>query len=131
MTRWPTGAGSGFLALDHNQDGVINDGSELFGPTSGNGFAELAAYDSDNNGWLDENDPVFNDLRLWVMGEGGTSYLATLASRGIGALLLNSADTEFSLTDSNNATLGQIRDTSIFVRENGSVGTIQEVDLAV
>ena len=125
------GAGSGFLALDHNQDGVINDGSELFGPTSGNGFAELAAYDSDNNGWLDENDPIFNELRLWIMGEGSSNYLATLASRGIGALLLDNADTEFSLNDSSNNTLGQIRDSSIFVRENGSVGTIQEVDLAV
>lgn len=125
------GSGSGFLALDRNEDGVINDGSELFGPESGNGFAELASYDNDNNGWLDENDPIFTDLRLWVMGEGGGSYLETLASRGIGALLLNSADTQFRLTDSNNGTLGQIRESSIFVRENGSVGTIQEVDLAV
>ncbi|MDH3394331.1 MAG: hypothetical protein OEL66_10015, partial [Desulfobulbaceae bacterium] len=125
------GSGSGFLALDHNKDGVINGGSELFGPESGDGFAELARYDSDNNGWLDENDPVFKDLRLWIMGEGGGSYLETLASRGIGALLLNSADTQFRLADSNNGTLGQIRESSIFIRENGSAGTIQEVDLAV
>ncbi len=125
------GSGSGFLALDLNEDGVINDGSELFGPESGNGFADLAKYDTDSNGWLDENDPVFTDLKLWVMGTNGENYLETLASRGIGALLLNNTDTEFRLTDSNNATLGKIQNTSIFVRENGSVGTIQEVDLAV
>ncbi len=29
---------SGFLAFDKNADGMINDGSELFGPESGNGF---------------------------------------------------------------------------------------------
>ena len=44
------GKGSGFLALDKNGDGVINDGSELFGTKSGDGFADLAAYDEDGNG---------------------------------------------------------------------------------
>ncbi|MFQ8776527.1 MAG: hypothetical protein ACLR78_02345 [Roseburia sp.] len=38
-------SGSGYLALDRNGDGIINDGSELFGTQSGNGFADLAAYD--------------------------------------------------------------------------------------
>lgn len=42
--------GSGFLALDKNGDGQINDGTELFGPAMGDGFAELALYDLDNNG---------------------------------------------------------------------------------
>lgn len=46
--------GSGYLALDKNGDGVINDGSELFGTKSGDGFADLAEYDADGNGWIDE-----------------------------------------------------------------------------
>ena len=36
--------GSGFLALDINGDGIINNGGELFGPQTGNGL-ELARYD--------------------------------------------------------------------------------------
>ena len=39
--------GSGYLALDKNGDGVINDGSELFGTKNGDGFADLARYDED------------------------------------------------------------------------------------
>ena len=34
---------SGFLAFDRNADGRINDGRELFGARSGDGFADLAA----------------------------------------------------------------------------------------
>ena len=33
------------LALDRNNNNIIDDGSELFGPQSGNGFNELAVYD--------------------------------------------------------------------------------------
>jgi hypothetical protein len=53
-------SGSGFLALHQNQDGVINNGSELFGAGTGNGFADLLKYDSDQNGWIDENDLKVN-----------------------------------------------------------------------
>lgn len=65
------GAGTGFLCLDVNQDGVINDGSEMFGPSTGNGFAELAEYDQDHNAWIDENDGIFDQLVLWGPGEEG------------------------------------------------------------
>jgi len=50
------GSGGGFLALDKNSDGVVNDGRELFGAATGQGFKELAEYDSDNNNWINEND---------------------------------------------------------------------------
>ena len=57
--------GVGFLALDKNKNGQIDNGHELFGATSGDGFAELKAYDEDGNNWIDENDPIFNDLKIW------------------------------------------------------------------
>jgi hypothetical protein len=34
--------GSGVLVFDRNQDGKVNDGTELFGPTTGNAFTNLA-----------------------------------------------------------------------------------------
>lgn len=30
---------------------MINDGNELFGPQTGDGFAQMATHDEDNNGW--------------------------------------------------------------------------------
>jgi len=121
-----------FLALDRNSDGSINDGSELFGARSGNGFAELAQFDEDGNGFIDEGDSVFSRLRLWSPGAEGQGSLMTLASQNIGAIWLNAADTEFSLTPGMTENqLGVIRSSSIFLSEDGRVGTVQHVDLSI
>ncbi len=124
--------GSGFLALDQNEDGVINDGSELFGPTTDDGFAELAQYDSDGNLWIDEQDSVYDRLRIWTRDDEGNQQLLSLGQAGIGAIYLGSVATPFSLTNAtDNTLLGQTRETGIFLFENGAAGTIQELDLVV
>jgi hypothetical protein len=127
------GANSAFLALDKNNDGIINDGSELFGAITGDGFNELAAYDDDNNGWIDENDAVFQHLKLWVHpGNSDSQQLMTLSEAGIGAIYLGNAKTPFSLLQSGDSSLlGMIQSTGIYLSEDGSVGTIQHVDLTV
>ena len=122
-------SGSGFLALDRNGDGIINDGSELFGPKSGNGFGELAALDEDGNGWIDEGDSVFELLKVWVKSPDGEDVLYALKDLDIGALYTGAADTEFSLTDATNAAMGYVRQTGLFLYENGTAGTLQHVDL--
>lgn len=124
-------SGNGFLALDKNGDGIINDGSELFGASSGNGFADLAQYDKDGNGWIDEADEIFKNLRIWVKDADGNDKLINLSEAGVGAIYLGSRDTEFSLNDlSDNHTNGVIRKTGMFLYENGQAGTVQQLDLA-
>ncbi len=126
------GKGSGFLALDKNNDGTINNGSELFGTKSGDGFADLAAYDEDGNGWIDEADSVFKDLRIWTKNEDGTDELIAIGKAGIGAIYLGSASTQFSLKNQENGdTNAVIQQTGVFLYEAGGVGTVQHVDLAV
>ena len=121
-------AGSAWLAFDRNADGRINNGSELFGTRSGNGFADLACLDDDGNGWVDEADSVFSSLCLWRPGE---DTLDTLAQRDVGALYLGSTETPFALTDTENARLGYVRASGVYLREDGGVGAMQQVDLAV
>ena len=50
--------GSGFLALDKDGNGKIDDGNELFGTKSSDGFSNLREYDSDGSGWSDKNDEI-------------------------------------------------------------------------
>jgi hypothetical protein len=122
---------SGFLALDNNGDGEINNGSELFGANSGNGFQDLSAYDQDKNGWIDESDSVFSRLKVWSKDEQGTDFLTGLKETGVGALYLGNISTPFELKNGVNESLGTVRASGVYLAENGSSGTLQQVDLTL
>jgi hypothetical protein len=124
-------AGSAFLAFDRNGDGRINDGSELFGARSGNGFADLASLDSDGNHWLDEADSAFAALKAWSRDAEGRDQLSSLVDKGVGAIYLGASETPFSLKDDDNRLRGQVRSSGVYLREDGRAGSLQQVDLAV
>lgn len=62
-----------FLAIDLNENGAVDDGSELFGTAtllaSGdrapNGFEVLKELDANRDGFIDASDPVWTRLLLW------------------------------------------------------------------
>ncbi len=121
-------AASGFLALDKNGDGEIGDGSELFGARSGDGFGELAAYDQDGNGWIDENDEIFSQLKVWTKCGTEDAKLLSLSEADVGAIFLGSQNTQYSLIDSYGDTGAMIRKTGVYLKESGGAGTVQHVD---
>ncbi|MCI8736112.1 MAG: hypothetical protein HFI11_03885 [Lachnospiraceae bacterium] len=122
-------SGSGYLALDKNNDGKINDGNELFGTASGDGFADLAKYDEDGNGWIDENDAIWNHLKIWVQTEQGPQ-LYSLADKGVGAICLNRMPTYYTQYDKDGEVSAVVRSTGMFLYENGAAGSMQHLDLA-
>ena len=123
--------GSGFLALDKNKDGIVNQGSELFGTLTGNGFEELSAYDEDNNDWIDENDAIFDSLQIWLKHtDSKERELVGIGEVGIGAIFLDSALSEFTYKTELNQTLGEMKSSGIFLHENGRVGNISQIDFA-
>lgn len=120
--------GSAFLALDRNGDGVINDGRELFGAATGNGFRELAAFDEDDNQFIDEGDPIYNRLRLWLRDNSGGQQLIGLGENGIGAIFLGHIASPFQLRNAANDALGEVAASGLFLRQDGGSGTIQQVN---
>ncbi len=125
-------SGSGFLALDSNGDGIVNDGSELFGTKTGDGFSDLKVYDSDGNGWIDENDDIFDRLKIWVKEADGTDTLHSLKDSNVGAIYLGSVDTTQVLRSMDTGNVnGMLRRTGIFLYEDGTgVGTMSHLDIA-
>jgi len=117
-----------FLVYDRNNDGIINDGKELFGPTTGNGFAELSSYDDDGNGWIDESDSVFSKLKIWTKNEEDRDILFSLK---VGAVYLNSINSIFHIKNMNNEEIAKIRKMSVFLYEDGNTGTAIHVGLKV
>ncbi len=123
--------GTGFLSFDKNKDGIINDGTELFGPSTGYGFDELSQYDLDHNFWIDENDEIFDQLTIWENDEQGEMQLTRIKDAGIGAIYLESETTPFDFRDENNELQARLKRSSIALNEDGSVSAVQEMDWTV
>lgn len=91
----------GLLVMDRNHDGVINNGSELFGmgtvlangKRATDGYVALAAEDTNHDGKIDSHDAHWKELKVWVDGnhDGKTDAgeLKTLDEIGIASLDLN------------------------------------------
>lgn len=85
----------GFLVWDRNQNGVIDNGSELFGTATrlrdgkvaANGFEALREWDSNGDYRIDSSDPIYGKLRLWFdfnhNGYSESDELFSLQSIGI------------------------------------------------
>jgi len=124
--------GSGFLVYDKNKDGKITQGNELFGTQKGDGFEELAYYDKDGNAWIDESDSIFDKLQIWLKNDATKEReLIGLGEAGIGAIYLGSTESRFYYKTQANQTLGEMKNSGIFLGENGMVGTVAEIDFNI
>lgn len=122
---------SGFLSLDINGNGSIDDGRELFGALSGNGFADLRAYDEDGNGFIDAADSVFTRLSITQLNQNYVLQTSSLEARDVGAIYLGYEQTPFDLKDDANNLRAVVRSSGLFIHEDGKVGTVQQIDLVV
>lgn len=117
-----------FLYLDGNGNGVVDDVSELFGDYGGyaNGFESLRRYDDNGDGVIDENDAVYDQLRLWrdLNGDGVNQVGESIgfAEAGIRSVDLG-YDEEYELDGYGNV----IGETSGFTRVDGSRGLVADV----
>ncbi|WP_143824231.1 calcium-binding protein, partial [Neisseria canis] len=96
-TGW-VASDDGLLVIDLNSDGVINNGSELFGDSAvlkdgsnaAHGYAALKEFDSNADGMVDAKDENFDKLRVWRdLNQDGISQegeLFTLESLNIQSL---------------------------------------------
>lgn len=122
--------GAGYLVLDKNENGQIDNGNELFGPKSGDGFADISEYDADSNGQIDKDDPIYDSLRIWKKDDTGNDSLAGLGEMGIGVIYLNAVDTKFDFFDPSGIHQGRMQKSAAIDFLDGRQSTIHHIDLA-
>ena len=122
-----TASGTGFLVLDKNGNGKIDNGQELFGPNSNSGFGELAQYDDDDNGWIDENDAIFSQLSFMDFDENGEQRIQSISDVGLGSLYLGSEEIDLDLFDSDGNFQANIARNGVALKETGQAVSLQEI----
>ncbi|MEN3746113.1 calcium-binding protein, partial [Sphingomonas sp. HF-S3] len=126
-TGWVS-ARDGFLALDHNGNGLIDNGLELFGTSEVDGFTVLAELDSNNDRVISAADARFSELRVWqdlnLDGVSQSSEIMTLAQAGVVSINLNAQSTKQVRAENS------IRFTGSFTGPSGLTGEVIAVDFA-
>ena len=128
-TGWVKGD-DGFLILDRNGNGTIDNGGELFGidtikangKKAANGFDALSDLDSNADGIFNADDKAFGEVRVWQDknqdGVAQASELKSLKDLNIAAIHLASKETNI---DSNG---NRITATGHFEFADGHSGTV-------
>ncbi|MDD2684574.1 MAG: hypothetical protein PHY62_00255 [Gallionella sp.] len=118
----------GFLALDRNGNGLIDNGSELFGDATplatggqaADGFAALAQEDTNLDGLVNNADARYTALRVWQDhnqdGISQSNELKTLSSLGIQSFNVANITHSQQLANGN-----QLADLGTYTRTDGSV----------
>ncbi len=135
QTGW-VGADDGLIVMDRDNDGVIEDGTELFGDqtilktgkTASDGFEALAEWDDNKDGKIDANDAIWSKLKIWQDADGdgysSSSELFTLDEAGITAINLGSVTTNTS--DGNGNTITQ---QGTYAKSDGTMGIMGDLAL--
>ncbi len=120
----------GVLVIDKNENGIIDNGSEIFGnnyiKNSGslakNGFDALKDLDSNNDGVISAEDAEFNNIKILK----GNGELISLEEAGITSINLSST-TKNTVDENGNTLVSQ----GTFVRNDGSIGSLGDFNLVV
>lgn len=132
-TGW-IGKDDGILVRDLNNNGQIDNGSELFGnqtilsngEKAANGFEALADLDSNHDGVFDGDDDAFGEIKVWQdLNQNGVvddGELKTLNEAGITSINLNYQNQ--TITDNNGNEHNQ---TGSFTKTDATTGIITDV----
>lgn len=125
----------GFLVLDRNGNGSIDNGSELFGvdtvlsngQLATDGFSALKDVDSNQDNLFDVNDAQFSSVRIWrdlnQNGISDTGELMSFADAGIASINLNATSTSVTLTGNNLESA-----TSTYTRTDGTTSKVANLN---
>ncbi|MFK5892491.1 MAG: hypothetical protein QM504_04635 [Pseudomonadota bacterium] len=118
--------GDAFLAYDKNGNGIIDNGSELFGDQNGaaNGFEELKKYDENHDGIIDKNDAIYSQLTLLSVDQNNQLKTSSLTEHNIESINLNYNNQHQAINY-----YDSVEQTSSFKRSDGTSGYAADIML--
>ena len=127
LSAWVS-SDDGVLAIDKNNNGTIDNGSELFGDSyvksdgtiATSGFDALSDLDSNGDGQINSSDTSFDAIKI-LKGDG---TLLSLSDVGISSISLTSKKSV--ITDSNG---NRQLTTGTYTKTDGSTGKISDYEL--
>ena len=131
LEQLPGISNGAYVVQDLNKNGKVDDGKELLGALSGDGFADLRAMDQDANGFIDSGDAKYADLYLWQPGQDGAGKLTKMADANILGLYTGKVATPLELKTQNGEVGGRVNTTGIYVTEDGTVRPMEQIDVKV
>ena len=132
-TGW-VGADDGLLVRDLNDNGQIDNGTELFGnnsvlssgATAANGFEALADLDSNQDGVFNSSDSAWNEVKVWKDANGNgrvdEGELLTLEQAGVSGINL-----EYQASDLSDENGNAHKQTGSFIKTDGTTGSVHDV----
>jgi Ca2+-binding RTX toxin-like protein len=124
-TGWVS-PGDGLLVRDLNGNGVIDNGGELFGSETQDGFNALRLLDNNADGVINNSDTAFASLRVWrdtnQDGISQASELSTLAQANVASINLTAAASTTLRAGNAIEFIGSFTQTNGTVREAVAVG---------
>ncbi|MCV0425006.1 MAG: tandem-95 repeat protein, partial [Roseibium sp.] len=123
-TGWLSGD-DGFLTLDKNGNGRVDDITELFGGIGQSGLQDLAGYDDNGDGKIDATDAIWSELKIWQdVNQDGVSQDEELSSLDdLGILSISLAGTDVNSETPQGATLLTRGE---FTWASGGIGTVYD-----
>ena len=135
LSRWAN-EDDGVLVWDKNADGVINDGSELFGNSTvlanGNkaehGFAALADLDDNGDGVLNSSDSAWANLKVMRWTDSDSDGVKdTLELTGLADLDIASLNTTYTDSSHVDAVGNEHRQEGSYTKTDGTTAKMTDV----
>ena len=133
QTSWVS-SDDGILVMDRNGNGIIDNGTELFGnetllqngQKAANGFQALAELDGNSDGKIDADDAAYTQLLIWkdINGDGYSSHNELFTLNELGIQSINTSYYDSSYIDANGNEYKQV---GSFTRTDNSRGTAADV----
>ncbi len=129
QTAWTLAGGDGFLVIDLNSNGTIDDITELFGSPDESGYSALSAYDANSDNIVTQAEADAAGIQIWV-DQNGNAQTDSGELHSLSDYNIASIDVAPSITVQEDGADYVLLEQGSFTYGDGSTGATADVAFA-